>query len=318
MVQRSHQLAFPARWKRKQCNMTRRRDLQHHRQSLADIRDIMNSMKTLAYMESRKLGRFLGAQHAVVSSIEEAAADLLSFYPDILPEAEESLPAYILVGTERGFCGDFNHALLNQLDTTLEGSSPDKPVLIATGHKLHTVLEGDERVAAMIDGASVAEEVTATLQQLVSELSDLHNEHGINTVYCLYHDAEGDIVMQKVLPPFKPFTHALPRFSHPPVLNMSPGDFLIDLTDHYLFAALHEILYSSLMAENQRRIAHLEGAVKHLDDESEDLTRQYNTLRQEEITEEIEIILLSASNLDEDWLKHGPSHSVDSTPKKDA
>ncbi len=69
--------------------------------------------------------------------------------------------------------------------------------------------------------------------------------------------------------------------------------------DHYLFAALHEILYASLNAENHQRVAHLEGAVKHLDDESAELARQCNALRQEEIIEEIEVILLSAASLGE-------------------
>jgi len=40
----------------------------------------------------------------------------------------------------------------------------------------------------------------------------------------------------------------------------------------------------------------LEGAVKHLDDKSEELSRQCNALRQEEIIEEIEVILLSSSD----------------------
>ena len=67
-----------------------------------------------------------------------------------------------------------------------------------------------------------------------------------------------------------------------------------DLTDHYLFAVLHEIFYISLMAENQRRLQHLEGAVKHLDDETVNLRRKSQIYRQEEITEEIEVILLNS------------------------
>ncbi|HBE93756.1 MAG TPA: hypothetical protein DDW55_15050, partial [Gammaproteobacteria bacterium] len=57
--------------------------------------------------------------------------------------------------------------------------------------------------------------------------------------------------------------------------------------------------YTSLMAENHQRVAHLEGAVKHLDDESAELMRQSNILRQTEIIEEIEVILLSAASLGE-------------------
>ncbi len=123
------------------------------------------------------------------------------------------------------------------------------------------------------------------------------------TVYGLYYGCEDGIVMQKLLPPFQHYLHQTPRFPHPPILNLSPAAFLIELTEQYLFAALHEMLYTSLMAENHNRVMHLEGAVKHMDDESDELARQSNALRQEEIIEEIEVILLSATSLDEDWHK---------------
>jgi F-type H+-transporting ATPase subunit gamma len=41
-------------------------------------------------------------------------------------------------------------------------------------------------------------------------------------------------------------------------------------------------------------VAHLEGAVQHLDTRTEELTRRSMSLRQEEIIEEIEVILLNA------------------------
>ena len=279
--------------------MTRRRNLERHRHSMAEIRDIMHSMQTLAYIETRKLARFLDAQHAVLQSIEDVAADLLSFYPEILPEAKETKPVYVLIGTERGFCGDFNHALLDYLGSALQANSQGSPVLLTIGRKLITLLEGDARVAVRIDGASVLEEVTSVLSQMVRELSSLQEQHRMLTVYGLYHSAEGGIVMQKLLPPFQQYLHRAPHFPHPPVLNQSPREFLAELTDHYLFAALHEMLYTSLNAENHQRVAHLEGAVKHLDDESAELARQCNALRQEEIIEEIEVILLSADSLGE-------------------
>ena len=288
--------------------MTRRRNLEQHRQSLAEIRDIMNSMKTLAYMETRKLARFLEAQHAVVRSIEAVAADLLSFHPETLPEVKETTPVYLLIGTERGFCGDFNHALINSLETTLHTQAENSPMLIAVGHKLYTLLEEDERVVSRIDGVSVVDEVTSMLLRVVSELTALQDKHGVLTVYCIYHSDNDGILTHKLLPPFDRFLHCTPGFPLPPVLNQSPKAFLIELTEHYLFAALHEMLYTSLSAENHYRVAHLEGAVRHLDDESEDLTKQCNTLRQEEIIEEIEVILLSAASLGEIPGKRSDEH----------
>lgn len=296
--------------------MTRRQDLERHRHSMGEIRDIMNSMKTLTYMETRKLARFLDAQHTVVESIEEVAADFLSFHADTLPEVGEMTPVYLLIGTERGFCGDFNQGLMHHLELTLDTQPAGKPILIGVGRKLHTLLENDTRVAALIDGASVVEEVTVVLNQMVDELSSLQERHGMLTVYGLYHGGKDGIVMQRLLPPFQQYLHQPPRYPHPPILHRSPAKFLIELTEQYLLAALQAMLYTSLMTESHNRVTHLEGAVNHLDDESDELARQCNALRQEEIIEEIEVILLSASSLDESWYEHKPTNTKNSTIAK--
>jgi len=279
--------------------VTRRRDLEQHRHTLAEIRGIMNSMKTLAYLETRKLARFLDAQQAVVSTIEAAAADLLGFHPEILPEAQDTTPVFLLIGADRGFCGDFNHALLRQLESTPQAGPPGNPVMIAIGRKLHMLLDRDARVVARVDGAAVVEEITAVLNRLVDEIITLQQQHEALEVFCIYHDSEDSVVVQRLIPPFEGLADRPQAFPHPPLLNLSPAALLAALTDQYLFAALHAMLYTSLMMENHHRVTHLEGAVKHLDDQSEDLARQSNTLRQEEIIEEIEVILLSAANVGE-------------------
>jgi F-type H+-transporting ATPase subunit gamma len=279
--------------------MTRRQDLELHRHSLDEIREIMNSMKTLAYMEIRKLSRFLSAQVAVVRSIEDAAADFISFYPGTMPQVDDTTRVFLLIGTERGFCGDFNQSLVHHIESTLRIHPAGQSYLIAIGRKLHTLMENNPHVVATIDGAGVAEEVTTVLNQMVQALSSLQKQHGILTVYGLYHGGTHGIVVQKLLPPFQQYLHQPPQFRHPPALNMPPAEFFLELTEQYLFAALYEMLYTSLMAENHNRVTHLEEAVKHLNDKSEDLTRQCAALRQEEIIEEIEVILLSAGSVDE-------------------
>jgi F-type H+-transporting ATPase subunit gamma len=279
--------------------VTRRRTLEQHLHSLTEIRGIMNSMKTLAYLETRKLARFLDAQQAVVDSIEAAAADLLGFHPDILPEAPAATPVFLLNGTDRGFCGDFNHALLRHLESTRRPDSPGDPLVIAIGRKLQVLLEGDARVVARVDGAAVVEEIATVLNRLADEIIALQQRHEALEVFCIYHGSEDRVVMQRLLPPFAGLAQQPQTFPHPPQLNLSPPALLAALTDQYLFAALHAMLYTSLMMENHHRVTHLDGAVKHLDDQSEDLARQGNTLRQEEIIEEIEVILLSAASLGE-------------------
>jgi F-type H+-transporting ATPase subunit gamma len=297
MEQVGRQLDHPPRPERRP--VTRRRTLEHHRHSLAEIRGIMNSMKTLAYLETRKLARFLDAQQAVVRTIEAAAADLLGFHPEILPEAKAATPVFLLIGADRGFCGDFNRALLRYLETTRQAQPPGEAAMIAIGRKLHALLDRDARAVAWIDGAALVEEIKDVLNRLADEIISLQRQHEALEVFCIYHGGEDSVVMQRLLPPFEGLAGKPPPYSHPPLLNLSPAALLAELTDQYLFAALHAMLYTSLMMENHHRVTHLDGAVKHLDVQSEDLARQCNALRQEEIIEEIEVILLSAASLGE-------------------
>lgn len=286
--------------------MSRRRSIERRLKSLGEIREIMSSMKTLAYVETQKLARLLDSQRAVVANIETAAADLLQFHPGILREASSAPCVYVLIGSERGFCGDLNHALLGALDTTLERRGGAAPLLVGVGRKLHVALERDPRLAALVEGPGVAEEVVPVLQRLVAELATLQHAHGALPVRAVFMTDDG-AAERELLPPFHgPGASARPGpnapaaaapsrpESQPPVLNLAPADLLVDLTDHYLFAALHEMLYAALMSENRRRVAHLEGAVRHLDDRAERLEHEHNALRQEEIIEEIEVILLNA------------------------
>ncbi len=285
--------------------MSRRHDLERHRRGLADIRGIMNSMKTLAYMETRKLAHFLDAQRAVVRSMEEVAADLLGFHPELLPPVTGGVHVDLLIGTERGFCGDVNHRLLARLEASTERApSPGSP-LIAVGRKLNGLLAEGPHRPVRIDGASVAEDVPDLLSRIVAEVRNLQDRHGELVVNCLYQDPGGELVSRQVLPPFLALEASHPAFAHPPLLNLPPADFLAELAEHYLFATLHDILYTALAAENRERVTHLETAVNRLDEQTDRLKRQMNGLRQEEIIEEIEVILLSAGNLERGGVARG-------------
>lgn len=278
--------------------MSRRRDLESHRDSLDEISEIMASMKTLAYVETRKLSRFLSAEQLVVESIEAVAADFLAFHPGMLPDDARGSPVYLLIGSERGFCGDFNRTVLEEFKSLQSRSVVDDARILVIGNRLRSLLANDPDVVASIEGASVAEDVPAVLEGLVENLDSLHLDKAALDLKGICHGPDG-IEVQSLLPPFAEQKQARPAHSHAPLLNVSPQEFLIDLVDHYLLAALNHMLYRSLMIENRRRLSHLEGAVRHLDKQSQDLTRRCRAMRQEEIIEEIEVILLSAASMDE-------------------
>lgn len=275
--------------------MSKRRDIEAHLQALGEIEGIMGAMKNLALMETHKLGRILPMQHRVVEEIETAGRDFLSFHATFTPEVSGH-DIFLIIGAERGFCGDFNDRLLSALDRHLQLKNDRNPVLVVVGQKLVQRAERVNTIAAFVEGPTVADEVPVVLLRVIERVRDLSARHrgGERTaVTAVYRDAMTEEIVIRPVRPFE--SSSPPEEDHPfgPLLTLAPDRIFAQLVDLYLFSLLHEIFYNALMAESRARLAHLESALQRLGRDRADLVRRRNVLRQEEITEEIEVLMLN-------------------------
>ena len=260
---------------------------------LKEISGIMTAMKGLSLVETRKLARFIGHQHSMKVNIEAAAADFLNFFS--VANADEMQPAILLlIGSERGFCGNFNERVLTAL-----AALPDQyhaSALLVLGHRLGTKLENHPGVLARLDGPTMTEDVPAVLNRLMDALHAASRQlSGTGAaLFCLAHGSEGEgggePGLKRLLPLALP---PAPQRAHPPGLQIAPPEFFAELLDQYLLATLYGLLYESLAAENRQRLAHMEHALDRLDETIAHLALKRNALRQEKIVEEIEVILSS-------------------------
>lgn len=275
--------------------MSRRRELQARITGLGEISEILGAMKGLALVELRRVGELIDAQRESVRQIETALADVLQFHRTGL-ERPDSPAAEVccVIGTERGFCGDFNVRITQAAAAYLAG--PARPAhIILVGDKLADGWPSAALPPIRLHAPSVADEVPAALTALLAAINDCaagHPDRPLRLVV-LHHGAAG-IQRRQLLPqPEPPPLTNVPAF--PPRLYLDPAECLTGLTDHYLYAQLHALLYESLLEENRRRLEHMDLARHRLDDQLVALKRRENQERQEEIIEEIEIILLTAS-----------------------
>jgi F-type H+-transporting ATPase subunit gamma len=278
--------------------MSRKRELSLRLAGLTDIAGIMSAMKSLALMETRILGNSLQSLERMVAGIEAAASDFLSWHGEFVPAPGDGRELRVLVGSEQGFCGDFNEAVMNRA-RSLETSDPGLTRWIIVGRRLHAKLSGDPRAVLSVPGATVVDEVSAVLLRLSEEIHRLLTTedmagYGLCVLYNC--DATSNIRLRRLLP-LRELPVPARKHSHPAEIYLSPAEFLSGLIRHYLYATLNEALYSSLMAENRKRLAHMDRALQRLDEETTRLRLVYNAQRQEEIIEEIEILLLSAEVL---------------------
>ena len=226
----------------------------------------------------------------MLQSVKLALADFEHFFGAVSPfsgATAESL--YILIGSERGFCGGFNEAVQNQC--ARETAQQANARLIVVGRKLALKFDGDPRLVAALDGPSATEEIPGVISQLAKELP----KFPANTWKIIHnsYDSEGSRI--EVNSPFEfsrlPVT---PAFAFAPLLNVPPAELRLPIIEQFLFALFYRIFYLSFTAENHERLRHMEGAMNKIRDQQQRLKQVANSLRQESITEELEIILLSA------------------------
>lgn len=278
--------------------MTRRQELERQLQSLTEIRSIMGAMKSLALVEIRKLSRMHASHRRVVKTLRTAMSDFFAYHPEFYPAPSRAPPLVLLIGSERGFCGSFNEVLLEGVERRLGEAERPRARFIAVGNKLGARLEGDPRVIERLGGASATEEVPVVLGGLLSTVQTVAARGpGLAelALWAVYHDpGEGGVRVEDLMAfpaPASPGGHR-----SPPYLPLPPRTFLSDLIAHYLFGVLADLYYTSLTAENRARLAHMEAATHRLEARTEELTLHRNVLRQEEITQEVELILLSAEH----------------------
>lgn len=192
---------------------------------LKEISGIMTAMKGLSLVETRKLARFIGHQRRMKANIEAAAADFLNFFP--VAGADETQPAILLlIGSERGFCGNFNERVLAAMAALPNHDHP--PALLILGHRLGTKLETHPSVLARLDGPTVTEDVPAVLNRLMDALHAASRQlSGTGAaLFCLAHGSEGEgggePELKRLLPLALP---PAPHRAHPPGLQIASRNF---------------------------------------------------------------------------------------------
>lgn len=269
--------------------MSRRQIIARKIDRYGDVRTMLVAMKNLALMEIHKLGAQIERQNQLLETVARVADDFSSFYP--LP-VMTGMAVCIVIGTERGFCGEFNTELMAPLRARQERGEK----ILIVGRRLAERLMEEGTFKAMT-GATVAEEVPTILEQLAIWLEQTQAQSPdlpINVKVLYQDEVAGRPVFRTILPLPVPES-ARKDFSHKPCLTLDPPAFLMALGEQALMLSLEGYFTLSLAAENRRRLVHMESALHRLDDRTIGLKRRMNAARQEDIIQEIETIMLGSS-----------------------
>lgn len=146
--------------------MSRRRQIAKKLEAYGDIRTMLSAMKSISMMELHKLGGQLERQRHILKTVEQVAADFLSFH-DLPLETEKTL--CIVIGSERGFCGDFNEDFL----PAIEKIQARGDRLLLVGSRLAKRFSEEESSHNSLPGPNIAEEIPAALENVAHWLTNI-------------------------------------------------------------------------------------------------------------------------------------------------
>lgn len=282
--------------------MPKRLQLKNRIEVLSEISDIINAMKNLSLMEISKVNKFLTSQDRVAVSLEEIIFDFSSSHPKLTEQFFfQPAKAVIVIGSERGFCGNFNDLVFAKWKNHLSEINLENPLTIFLGHKLCSKLPEDFSAVRKLQGLNSIEEVQNVILKLINELEIIYQETkgDINPSNwrIIYNQETREGLTPVIFNPYENVKNANKyKFSNSPLLYLEPNKFLLELFNQYLFAILYQIFSQSFIVENHQRLKHMEGALDWLEKKQNILTLDFNMRRQEEITEEIEVMMLGAEN----------------------
>jgi len=267
--------------------MSQRREVEARLTLFGELSGILGAMRSFALTELRRIGKRENAQQLVMQSLSAALTDLSGLETtsrhDSTPVANE---IWILFGSARGFCGSFNEDVMRfwqNRNAAAQGS------LILLGERLHDqATENPGRLC--IAGADSCLNTADTIDRILAAVTELRGgEDRPFNLYACCHDEQGARIQQLwPLPIVQASSNRQPPLTHEPIAEVAA-----QIANHYLYHSLLAMLLRSIKTENHMRLMQMETALRHLERGTEEMLRQRNRFRQEEIVEEIELMIVN-------------------------
>lgn len=186
----------------------------------------------------------------------------------------------LVLGSERGFCGGFNEQLVRALANDQDAYDD----LLLMGGRLVVKL-GEGNNGASFPGPTSVDEILPRIQEVMDHLAQLSDFFTLHVLSHGEHAVEKKQLLPCTdIPDIAPVVHVDIPCKHGPLFE--------ELRWQCVYQELFRAMLMSLQRENRMRLQQMEGAREHLETLINQLHLRLNTLRQQEIVEEIEMILV--------------------------
>ncbi len=276
-------------------------DLRHRIDGADDLESVVRAMKALAASSIGQYERAVAALDDCYKTVELGLSLCLRLAGPAITAKDDGPVGVVVFGSDQGLVGRFNEAVVDLTTETLRRFPHRIRKLWAVGERANTLLADSWPLPVGLFTVPVSVHgITQLTGRILVEIESAREKGEVVSVYVIHNrprpGSAYEPVRSRLLPldskwqkklATKPWPRKTGAAKPLPEVLGGAAAALKGFIRGYLFMLLFQACAESLNSENASRLAAMQRAEKNIKDILEDLTRQFDSLRQASIDEEL-------------------------------
>lgn len=249
------------------------------------------SMSARSRLKSKEdaLAEYMATSQQFFSRIQKSATDWKS---PLTVTADQQNPLVILIGSQRGLCGNFNTVLFHFFEKSIAKplDQQGKIPVIVVGKKALNYVEENPLFSMVAQFPDLHAKTIGTIAHQILHIITTHQPQ-FSPVTVFSNRLKTFFVQkpqEQVLIPFSSAqTDKQPTSNIEYYWEQNPKELLDQLAYQTIEAQLYYLIFESLLAEHAARFISMDNATRNAQSLLEENQLQYNKLRQAKITKEL-------------------------------
>lgn len=269
--------------------------LRYRIKAIETIKKITHAMRLISMSSRSRLKSKEDALHEYIATSQQFFSRIQKSAPDwkspLTVTAEQQNPLVILIGSQRGLCGNFNTVLFHFFEKSISKPQGNGKIqMIVVGKKAINYVEDNPLYNIIARFPDLhAKTIGSIAHQIMDIISTVQPQFSPVTVFS---NRLKTFFVQKpqeyVLIPFTPSKSDQPVIvTNEYYWEQDPTELLNQLAYQTIETQLYYLIFESLLAEHAARFISMDNATRNAQTLLEDNQLQYNKLRQAKITKEL-------------------------------
>ncbi len=289
----------------KASEMSTLRDLRRRIKSIQGTQQITKAMEMVAAARLRKAQTKLESSRPYASKMQAMLDNLIrsitSLVHPLMEKREVKKTGLVVITSDRGLCGSYNHNVIHQADKFLRNYEPGKVVLAIIGKKAYTYYSKkpwEIRQKYLNLGGNLN---WTQVKRISNDLIELFLSGAVDEIYIIYTRFLSTVTYQVTVEKFLNIEHQTETGGKETfedyIFEPDPEKIFAELLPNYCVTRIQMILAESFASEYGSRMISMGAATKNAEDMIKQLTLVLNKHRQASITKEMLEITTGAEAL---------------------